>query len=114
MPRRKPNPLVTLAKAVPTDVDKIALEYDSATDKEQFIDDLGDLMKLRRDNISLYARLTLALGIHQKVEEETEQYLILYHSNQGGVDRSTDNNRVYAMMMYLVQTYVDVSFSLEC
>ena len=54
------------------------------------IDDLGDLMKLRKQNIDLYAPLTLALGINQKVEEEAEQYIILYHSNQNAADHSTN------------------------
>ena len=109
MPRRKANPLVNLAKVLGQEIDNFAADYDRALDKEKIIADLGDLMKLRKQNIDLYDRLTLALGINQKVEEEAEQFLILYHSNQDGTDHSTNYDRIHAMLMMLIQTYVDVS-----
>ena len=110
MPRRKANPLVNLAKVMAQEIDDFVSVYDKAGDKEKVIEDLGDLTRLRKQNIDLYTRLTLALGLHQKVEEETDQHLILYHSNQNGKDESTNYERIHAMLMFLIQTYVDVSY----
>ena len=71
--------------------------------------DLGDLMKLRKSNLGLYANITNALSLNQQVEEDTEVHIRLHHANQGGVDRSTDDNRTHALVLFLIQTYVDVS-----
>ena len=109
MPRRKQNPLIKLAKIIPKELDKFAEQYDRTTDKEKLIGDLGDLMKLRRTNLGLYANITNTLGLNQQCEDETEVHIRLHHSNQQGVDQSTDDQRIHALVLFLIQYYVDVS-----
>ena len=113
MPHRKQNPLIKLAKIIPKDIDLFAEQYDKSNDKEKLLADLGDLMQLRRSNLALHANITNTLGLNQQVEEETEVCIRLHHSNQGGLDRSTDDNSTHALVLYLIQTYVDVS-NYEC
>ena len=109
MPHRKINPLIKLARIMPKDIDAFAKKYDRAVDKEKILGDLGDLMKLRTTNLALYANITLALGLNEQVEEETELHIRLHHANQGGADHTTDDNRTHALVLLLIQTYVDVS-----
>ena len=109
MGRKKLNPLVKLAKINPQEVDKFAEKYDQNADKEHTIQQLGDLMKLRKTNLALYANITNALGINQQVEEDAELHITLHHSNQNGKDHSTDHDRTHALVLFLIQTYVDVS-----
>ena len=96
-----------------SELDQFACKYDNAEDKEEFHRSIGDVVVLSRDNRDLYIKLTTALGITDGVENELDLYLIYHHSNQNGKNRMGDRDRVYAMMEYLIQTYVDVSFSIR-
>ena len=109
MPWRKPNPLLKLAKIIHKVIDLFAAKYDKSNDKEKVLDDLGDLMKLRRTNLALYASITNTLGLNQQVEEEVEVHIRLHHAQQDGIDHSTDDNRTHALVLFLIQYYIDVS-----
>ena len=109
MPRRKPNPLLKLARIIPKEIDLFAAKYDKSNDKEQVLAELGDLMKLRRTNLALYASITNALGLNQQVEEEVEVHIRLHHARQDGNDYTTDDDRTHALVLFLIQYYVDVS-----
>ena len=109
MPRRKTNPLVKLARIIPKEIDAFAERYDRAVDKEKLLADLGDLLKLRKTNLALYANITNTLGLDQQVEEETEMHIRLHHANQLGADHTTNDDRTHALVLFLIQTYVDVS-----
>ena len=111
MPRRKANPLLKLAHIIPKDIDAFAETYDRAVDKGKLLADLGDLMKLRRTNLALYVNITNTLGLDQQVEEETEVHIRLHHANQGGANHTTNDDRTHVLVLFLIQTYVDVSTS---
>ena len=94
---------------MPKAIDDFADKYDKAVDKEKLLCDLGDPMKLQKTNLSLYVSITNTLGLTQIVEDETEVHITLHHVNQNGIDRSTDHDRTHALVLFLIQTYVDVS-----
>ena len=109
MPPRKINPLIATAKRLSADLDVFALAYDASSDKDSFMLCLGDTMELRKDNHALFCRMNYALGINQQVEEEAEEYIRLYHSNQNGIDKLRDQKRIFALINYLICKYIDVS-----
>ena len=111
MPPRKKNPLIILAKKIPAAIDNFAVAYDASSDKEELFKTLGDVHALRRRNLDLFSRMTYAIGVDQRVVEETEQHIRLYHSTQNGVNKITDNPRIDALVHFLTCKYVDVSCS---
>ena len=110
MPPRKQNPLIALAKKIPQEVDAFAVAYDASANKESFLLCLGDVMQLRKDNHEMYCNMLNDLGISEKVEEEAEEHIRLYHSTQNGVNKITDIRRIHAIIKFLSCKYVDVSF----
>ena len=109
MPRRPLNPLIKLAKVMPSEIDRFALRYDMAEDKKEFVKTIGDLHNLPPENKSLYAKVTLALNITDDVYNDCMLYMLNTHSNQNGVNHTGDSDRLYAMTDFIVQAYVDVS-----
>ena len=109
MPRRLPNPLIQLAKLMSGEIDKFALRYDESSDKKAFVKALGKLHNLPPAMRHLYAEVTNAVGITDDVYSDAQIYMLTYHSNQHGIDKSGDGDRLRALVDFIIQAYVDVS-----
>lgn len=103
------NPLVTLAKKIPKEIDIFAVGYDEAVDKNDYMMGISDLMSLKKNNSPSYASMCYALGIHQGIIEEAESHIRLYHSYQNGVNRMGDNKRIDNIIEFLTFKFIDVS-----
>ena len=112
MPKGTINPLVKLAKLMPSEIDKFARKYDLADDKKAFCKAIGDLHNLPPEKKHLYAKVTLAVGITDDVYNDCMIHMFNNHSKQDGVNHTGDSGRLYAMCDYIVQAYIDVSRSL--
>ena len=111
MPKKPLNPLVQLAKLILSEIDKFAHKYDMATDKKAFVKTIGDLHNLPPENKSLYAKVTLELGITDDIYNDCVLHEFNKHSQQDGVNHTGDSDRLYAMCDFIVQAYVDVSIN---
>ena len=109
MPRKPLNPLIKLAKIMGAEIDRFPLRYDMADDKKEIVRSIGDLHNLPPENKGLYAKVTLALNITDDVYNDCMLYMLNHHSNQNGINHTSDSDRLYAMSDFIVQAYVDVS-----
>ena len=108
---KKVNPLIALAKIMRSEIDKFAMKYDQSEDKPALVRSLGDLHNLSaaQKEQGMYAAITNAVGITDDVYNECQLHMFHHHSNQGGVNRCGDSDRLRALSDYIVQAYVDVS-----
>ena len=112
MPKQKPNPLIKLAQLMCGELDKFALKFDESSDKKALVRSLGKLHNLPPAMKHMYAEITNAIGITDDVYNDAQIYMLTYHSNQRGVDRSGDGDCLRALVDFIVQAYVDVSGTL--
>ena len=110
---KKVNPLISLAKIMRSEIDKFAVKYDNAEDKDALIHSLGDLHNLTdiQKSNGMYASITNAVGITDDIYNDCLLHMFHNHSNQGGVNRCGDDDRLRALSDFVVQAYVDVSSS---
>ena len=113
MPKGTINPLVKLAKLMPSEIDKFARRYDMAENKKEFCKTIGDLHSLPPEKKYLYAKITLAVGITGDVYNDCMIHMFNNHSRQDGINHTGDSDRLYAMSDFIVQAYIDVSSNLS-
>ena len=108
---KKVNPLIALAKIMRSEIDKFAKKYDECDDKPALVRSLGDLHNLSdaQKKAGMYAAITNAVGITDDIYNDCQLHIFHHHSNQGGVNRCGDSDRLRALSDFLVQAYVDVS-----